>query len=416
MTHGTVACAPATPEKGSERAHAGGPSADFDATGNAVAGGAPTREDSAGRPATDDEPVGGTPADADPPEAERPRLQLTPAQIGAGVAAAITSAILGSGLGLAGTVVGAGLGSAVSITASAVYSHSIATTRHRLNRTKDRFGAAGRALGTAARLRPIPLAGPPAPAGGNGCAHAQHAGMGVLLARTEQGINGTGDSRPSRRPSRTPRQRETGVSRWRTALLGAAASAAIFALALFVITGIESVKGAPLAGGTPGGLSVLGGGSIGWPDRAEPAGPTDSPDASSADGTGSGAGATGATGASSAPVATDLTGSTSSGAGHGGMPDPDPGATDPGVTDHQTATVPGTAATTTVPSAPDSSSAGNTAGAGPGEAPGTSAATAAPSASQSVGTAGATSGGGPSTLQVPIGGDEAGTGSPTAGR
>lgn len=54
--------------------------------------------------------------------------------------------------------------------------------------------------------------------------------------------------------------------RWRGVLAGALGTALVFALSLLVVTGIESVKGDPLAGGQPGGLSVLGGGSVGRPD------------------------------------------------------------------------------------------------------------------------------------------------------
>jgi|SRR5690348_7072294 len=107
----------------------------------------------------------------------------------AGAGAAVTSAVIGSFFGVAGTVLGAAIGSVASTVATSLYERSLNTTRDRIR----------------ARL----LAG-----------------------------GGVDEERPPPRPPRP-------WGRW------VGASALVFLLGMLVVTGVEFVKGTTIAG-TPG--------------------------------------------------------------------------------------------------------------------------------------------------------------------
>ena len=64
------------------------------------------------------------------------KLEIKPAQLLAGALGAVTAAVLGARLNLAGTVVGAAVASVVSTVGAALYQHSI-------ERTRVRWAAAG---------------------------------------------------------------------------------------------------------------------------------------------------------------------------------------------------------------------------------------------------------------------------------
>ncbi|RKT71104.1 hypothetical protein DFJ66_4382 [Saccharothrix variisporea] len=64
------------------------------------------------------------------------KLEIKPAQVVAGALGAVTAAVLGAKLNLAGTVVGAAVASVVSTVGAALYQHSI-------ERTRVRWAAAG---------------------------------------------------------------------------------------------------------------------------------------------------------------------------------------------------------------------------------------------------------------------------------
>jgi hypothetical protein len=70
----------------------------------------------------------------DVPEEEPPRLQLSLVQVIAAVLASITSAVILSKFGVAGTYVGTAIGSAVSTVAVAVYSLTMRRARRRMQR------------------------------------------------------------------------------------------------------------------------------------------------------------------------------------------------------------------------------------------------------------------------------------------
>ena len=57
--------------------------------------------------------------------------RLSATQVTASMAAAVTAALVGSRLGVAGTVIGAGLASVISVVGGAVIGHSILSPAHR---------------------------------------------------------------------------------------------------------------------------------------------------------------------------------------------------------------------------------------------------------------------------------------------
>jgi hypothetical protein len=65
------------------------------------------------------------------------RLDIKPTQVAAGALASVTAAVLGSKLGVAGTVTGAGLASVIGTVGTSMYQRSIEATRERV-RTRIR--------------------------------------------------------------------------------------------------------------------------------------------------------------------------------------------------------------------------------------------------------------------------------------
>ena len=159
--------------------------------------------------------------DSDPDDG---KFSLSITQIVASTAAAVTAALIGSKLGVAGTLVGAALASIVSGVGAAIYSHSLLVTRRQMKRA-------------------------------------------LLLVRPADDAPGTADDPTVLIPAMVPPItsavrapiRRAGRRRTVTAVLaGVAAAGVIFAGALATVTLVETVKGAPLSGGDSG-LSVLGG-------------------------------------------------------------------------------------------------------------------------------------------------------------
>ncbi|MGX5654619.1 hypothetical protein ACWKWC_07595 [Geodermatophilus nigrescens] len=152
------------------------------------------------------------PADETPDEKadEKPaRLQLSPVQVAAGALAAVSSAVVLSFFGVAGTVIGAALASIVSTVGSALYSASLTTTGERLRKARVH--------------RPAPAADP-------------------------ADTTATRELPPSLDPRRAPAPRQR--PRW---VRVAAYTAAVFVTAMVVVTGIELVSQQPvsaLVGGT----------------------------------------------------------------------------------------------------------------------------------------------------------------------
>ncbi len=182
---------------------------------------------------------------ADPAAApEPPAFQLSLRQLLTGAAAAVTAAVLGSRLGVAGTLIGAGLASTISMIAAAVYSHSLAAAAYRVKvaRTYQEAvpGVSPESTGT----------------------------LGQAWSELPTAVIAPVMTTPAGSPS--PQRRRSG---WLTAGLGVVAACT---LALLAVTGIEAVRGTPLSGGAAGGLSVLGGAGAGTADTTSTT-PLDSP-------------------------------------------------------------------------------------------------------------------------------------------
>ncbi|HLZ38659.1 MAG TPA: hypothetical protein VKP64_13095, partial [Mycobacteriales bacterium] len=73
----------------------------------------------------------------------QPRLQLSPAQVLASSAAAVSAAVVASFFGVAGSLIGAAVTSVVATVATALYAHSLQVTRQRVRQRLPRPSADG---------------------------------------------------------------------------------------------------------------------------------------------------------------------------------------------------------------------------------------------------------------------------------
>jgi len=169
------------------------------------------------------------------------RFGLSVIQIVASTAAAVTAALIGSRLGVAGTLTGAALASVVSGVGAAVYGHSLLVTRRKMAKALRlvRPGTTPSAPAGAASAAPAAPAGrrPPHPR-----APGPDDDPTVIIPRVGQ---------PAALAPRRSRRPPTVV------LAGAAAAVVVFAGSLATVTLVETVKGGPLSGGS--GLTILGG-------------------------------------------------------------------------------------------------------------------------------------------------------------
>jgi hypothetical protein len=143
------------------------------------------------------------PDDADQPS----RTQLSAVQISAGALAAVSSAVVASLFGVAGTLVGAALASVISTICATLYSESLKKTNERLRAVRQNLGT--RPGGAPAQAASQPL--PP-----------------VLPTSLD----------PRRSPS--PRRRP----RW---IRGAGYAAAVFGLAMGILTAVELIGQQPVS-------------------------------------------------------------------------------------------------------------------------------------------------------------------------
>src|SRR3954452_11591956 len=74
-------------------------------------------------------------ADKDQPKG----LQLSATQVAAGALASVSSAVVASFFGLAGTLIGAGLASVISTVSAALYSSSLRKTNEKLRRARGQL-------------------------------------------------------------------------------------------------------------------------------------------------------------------------------------------------------------------------------------------------------------------------------------
>jgi hypothetical protein len=150
---------------------------------------------------------------------EKPQgAQLSATQVAAGALAAVSSAVVASFFGLAGTLIGAALASVISTVSAALYSNSLQKTNDKLRRAR------GQLIGrpSAVEETKVAPAAPAAPA------------TQVLPAHLD----------PRRAPARRSRPRWTRVAVY---------AAAVFVMAMGIVTGIELIGQKPvsaLVGGT----------------------------------------------------------------------------------------------------------------------------------------------------------------------
>jgi hypothetical protein len=161
-----------------------------------------------------------------------PRFELSATQLVATALAAVTATVAASYLGLAGTVIGAGLASVVSAIGTAVYTHSLRTTRARV-----------RDVVPPRRRSTLPVPSPTLTPPGSPARADSDAG-GVKVA-----------------------------GRWQAAMVGALT---VFVAVLVVVTGVEVITGRPLSdlvrGDTGSGTTFFGG-----PQRAAAQEPAPAP-------------------------------------------------------------------------------------------------------------------------------------------
>ena len=197
------------------------------------------------------------------------KFSLSATQVMASMAAAVTAALVGSRLGVAGTVIGAGLASVISVVGGAVIGHSILLTRKQVKRAVLQVRGAGQVssadgFADTADRSAATIVLPAAGLARNPAADATTVIPAVtrldLQRASQDARRGPGHAEPGR-PHPT-RPNPTGPSRRRIStgvLFGVAAALAIFVSAMGAVTVFETIKGSPLAGGESGGLSVLGG-------------------------------------------------------------------------------------------------------------------------------------------------------------
>ncbi len=177
-------------------------------------------------------------------------------QVMAGALAAITAAVLGSTMGVAGTVAGAGVASIVTTVGGALYMRSIQRTKQSVRTVRDLVVA--RAGGTSVTLveeRPASGQDTGEAAEDEPSAVAEVAEGAGLETRTE-----VVEPEPARRKLRWP------------ALVAAGVLA--FALGMMVVTGVELIRGERMSGGagtSVGGIVRQDSGNDDRRDQAPPA-------------------------------------------------------------------------------------------------------------------------------------------------
>jgi hypothetical protein len=209
-----------------------------------------------------------------PSSGTRPRLQLSAAQVLASALAAITATIAGSFLGVNGTVIGAAVASVLTVTANAIYAHSLRRTGERVrtaapvarvrtathltqlgHRSTDDSSRTAEHRGSFAAAATQPLAASTAP--------VQSASATPTATLTLPPIAAP-IAAPTVRASTRPRP----FAGWRR--LGIAA-AMLFVTLLAVVTAAEFITGRPVSDllrGTSGSGTTVFGASSGHPNTA----------------------------------------------------------------------------------------------------------------------------------------------------
>jgi hypothetical protein len=162
------------------------------------------------------------PTSSDDPKS---KIDLSMTQVAASSLAAVTAAVLGSGLGVAGTLIGAAGASAITTVATAVYRASLERSGQRVRSLARRTQPVPTSLEEARTERFRPVAAHPAP----------------------------GSEPPTERLVRLPqpggRSRRLATLRWGAVSVGALGA---FMLAMMVITGFEWASGETVGGNGAG--------------------------------------------------------------------------------------------------------------------------------------------------------------------
>lgn len=165
---------------------------------------------------------------------DKPTSDLNVNKVVAGAGAAIVTAILGSFLGAVGTILGAALGSIVTTVATTFFQRSIEHTRTRVT-------------STGARIKERRTKGPDGRAVWQRAA-AQDAGTGLAGPDGQETVLLDASAAGTRPPGRGRRIRMT-----RTQVVWSVVGTVLaFALAMFLVTGIEWIKGGTITGGGSG--------------------------------------------------------------------------------------------------------------------------------------------------------------------
>jgi hypothetical protein len=163
-------------------------------------------------------------------------------QVLAGALAAITAAVLGSTMGVAGTVIGAGLASAVTTVGGALYMRSIQRTKQSVRTVRDMVVA--RAGGTSVTL--VEEHTEKAPVSDTDTETDTEKATDEADGAATGLAEGTGLETHTEITEGEPAPPESRKLRW-PALI--AASVLAFLVGMLVITGVEAIRGAPLSGG-----------------------------------------------------------------------------------------------------------------------------------------------------------------------
>lgn len=181
-------------------------------------------------------------------------LDLSVPQVAAGALAAVTAAILGSNLGVAGTISGAAAASVITSVSSSLYQRWLERGGQKVRTAIPTLTKPLSQPGDGAPTRPFGAPLPPA---------------GPQQRMTDPDPGATQLTSVAGEPEGpVPPSRKHGRVRWLAAGLGAAA---VFAIAMFLVTGFEAIAGQPLGGGSERGTSV--GQLLGGPVQAQPDAP-----------------------------------------------------------------------------------------------------------------------------------------------
>lgn len=159
-------------------------------------------------------------------------------QVLAGALAAVTAAVLGSTMGVAGTVVGAGLASIVTTLGGALYLRSIQRTKQGVRSVRNKV---------------VTRAG------------------GTTVTLIEEGPEPGSDEHTDDEHTDEEQPQATRRVRWPTVVVG---SVLAFVLGMMAVTGVEWLRGEQLSGGegtTVGGIVRSGPAGSGDHDKAPPA-------------------------------------------------------------------------------------------------------------------------------------------------